>query len=184
MAIALPSELGAYLHIVLDNDDVAANLALEAATAVVEDYIQQRILSPDEPEEVRINGSGHPTLLLPGSPCSVTEVAVIEGDEEVILEEETDYYLDSAAGILYRLDGDWESGKGNIKVTLTIGREEIPPALKMVVIQMAARVWDQGLAASESMNGYTVTYGNQAGIGLTEYERAILDLYRLRSKTL
>lgn len=184
MAFALPTELGAFLHIEIDSEDVAANLALDAATSVIEDYIGQRILSPEQPEDIRLNGTGDRLLLLPGQPCSVAEVTVIEGDEEVVLEDEVDYYLDGQAGILYRLDGVWELGKGNIRVSITIGREEVPAALKMVAIQIAARLWDQGLAASESMNGYSITYASQAGVGLTDYEKQILDLYRLRVKTL
>lgn len=184
MAIASPSELGAYLHIEIDSEDVAANLALDAATSVIEDYIGQRILSPEAPEEIRINGTGDRLLLLPGQPCSVSEIAVLYGEEEEVLEDELDYYCDGQAGILYRLEGVWEKGKGNIRLSISIGRGEVPAALKMVSIQIAARIWDQGLATSESMNGYSITYSSQAGVGLTDYEKQILDLYRLRVKTL
>lgn len=184
MALATTEELGAYLHTTLDEGDLAATIALDAASSVIEDYIQQPVVAPAEPQTVRINGTGDTMLLLPGQPCSVSEVAVLEGDDEFVLEEDTDYFLDGGAGILYRLEGVWERGKGNIRVELQTGRESVPPALKMVCLQIAARVFDQGLAASETLNGYSITYASDTGVGLTDSERRLLDLYRLRVKTL
>lgn len=184
MALATIEELGAYLHTALDEEDLAASIALDAAASVIEDYIGQRILAPETPESVRINGTGDTVLLLPGQPCSVAEVAILEGDDEIVLEDEADYFLDGSAGILYRLDGVWDRGKGNIRVELTVGRAEVPAALKMVSLQVAGRIFDQGLAASETLNGYSITYASDAGVGLTDYERRVLDLYRMRVKTL
>lgn len=184
MALATIEELGAYLHTTLDESDLAAGLALDAATSVIEDFVQQRILAPEQPQTVRLNGRGEPLLLLPGQPCSVSEVVLIEGDEEITLEDEVDYYLDGGAGILYRLEGVWGKGKGNIRVEFTPGREQVPAALKMVCLQVAARIFDQGLAASETTNGYSITYASDSGVSLTEHERRVLDIYRLRVKTL
>lgn len=184
MALATLEELGAYLHLALDEADTLGTLALDAASSVVEDYIGQRIVAPEEAETVRINGTGDRLLLLPGQPCQVEEVALIEGDEEIVLEDESDYYLDQGAGILYRLDGVWDKGKGNIRVELKAGRAEVPAAVRMVCLQIAARLYEQGLAASETLNGYSITYASDTGVGLSDPERRVLDLYRMRVKTL
>lgn len=184
MALAQPSDLGAYLHISVGEEDVSALLALDAASGVVESYIGQSVVKADEDRTVRINGTGDSILLVPAQPCSVSEVVILEDDEEVTLDPEADYYLDSEAGILYALGDVFPKGKGNIQITYNSGYDEVPAAIQIVAIQLAARIYDQGLAASESMNGYSISYLTDAGVGLTDYERRILDVYRLKVKTL
>lgn len=171
-------DLGAYLRKDLTGDNLGV-IALDAASQIVRGYTGLTI-NPVASETVTLNGNGATTMLLDNPPVSGVDSVEVDG---VALVEGTDFEW-TTAGILYRLDGyTWTSGVKNVEVVYdhgwpTTGDNAIPSDLRFIALQVAARIYDAGIAAQETTGSYNVTYIAGAG-GLNEYEKRVLDKHRV-----
>jgi len=194
------SLLGAYLQETIDDDDPMANAALEAATAAIQSYCDQRLTLVEDDVAV-VDGSGSDTLLLPEFPVTDVSVVVVDSDWDsarTLLgpgNGSASEYDWNEAGLLFRRRGQfvyyesrfeavygmWPPRRKSVTVTYTHGYEVIPADIRLVTAAVAARAWAQDGANSETTGSYTVQYAGQPGT-LTEYEKSILDRYRARRR--
>lgn len=179
-------DLAAYLRLDLTDDDLGV-IAVDAACEVIRGYTGQ-VLNKVTDDEISLDGTGTDALLLPQLP--VTSVTtVVEDDTELVVD--TDYVLGSG-GVLYRLFSgiqasvsNWCMGRQNVDVTYTHGYDlagsGVPSDIRIVAVQIAARIYDTGQVNRETIGSYNVEYV-QGGAGLTAYEKNVCDKYRVRRR--
>lgn len=167
-------------------------IAVDSACQIVRDYIKQQV-NYVEDDEILVSGDGTDCLFLPELP--VWDVlSVHESDEDGANETELDGGPDFVlgdGGLLWRRGGDWPDGKMNIRVTYTHGWsptppgsgddfEAVPPTLRMIALQVAARIYEQGLSSSLQVDEFTEEFLSDTGAALNASEKATLDRYRVR----
>lgn len=145
--------------------EARADALLTRASGLVQTETRQTI-ELTEDDELTIRGSRENTILLPGRP--IVDIASITlGGEEI-----DGWYTDGAE--LVRVGG-WGTPSDEIVVTYTHGHEEIPDAIKEVVLAAVTRVWvNPGQVVSERLGQAQQTYavqGTPPGLMLTEDER-------------
>jgi hypothetical protein len=169
-----------------DSTDMQAMIALEGASGVVRAYCN-RTFDYLEDEEVTLTPHGTAGLLLPEIPVhEVSEVTLVASDATETALETTDWFLDGATGILYRISStgtypwywgwNWYSNPVTTRVRVTYthgyvlpgepvieGVPDLPAEISLVVMQIAARnlIYSaQGgqLVRSKSLGSYSVTY--------------------------
>lgn len=173
MALATIADLSAVLRREIDEEDTAAQFALDTATAMIEAYIGQPV-DEVEDDEITLDGTGTKVILLPAFPVSDVSAVAIDGDP---LDE--DEYEWSATGELRRSNGTWPTTLRSVEVTYTHGYATTPAALAVIAATMAARIYDTPVAArQESIGGYSVTYANPGGVTIQAAEALALDRYR------
>jgi hypothetical protein len=181
MTYASSDELVAYLRIPAGvEDSTLLQVALEGADEAINGYIDQELLSGTATNEEH-NGDGSDVLQLRHFPAiaiaSITEWNPgFESGTSATLDS-TDYYAELHTGIVYRIGSKWPEGRGTVKVTYTYGVEETPADVRIVALQVAARIYDVGMVENESVGGVSATYVKGAG-SLTEDERRLLRRYR------
>lgn len=166
------SDLGAYLRRDLTDDDLAL-IAIDSACTMIRNLASQR-LDLVEDETILTNGEGTDVILLPELP--IVSVSSVERDDVEV--DSDDYLVAGKSGRLVKKSGVWRSGKGNYSVTYTHGFSEIPSDLRVVTLQLAARIYDQGLAKAEQVGNYQITYAAPEPMGLSPRELSIVAKYR------
>lgn len=177
-----------------DPADVKAHIALEGASSLVRGYVG-RTFDAYTDTELYLDGTGTDALILPEPPVTAVEIVTLDAENAETEVAETDYRLDPDAGIVYLLGDRWPLGRRNVKVTATGGYElphdgtpgTLPPALQMVVIQVAARLYGTagtggGVVTSRSIGQFSETFGATTRVrdsGLTALEESALAAYRL-----
>lgn len=186
-----------------DPTDEAAIIALEAASELVRRYTG-RSFAYTEDEEITLDGTGTDALLLPNPPVEeVSEVAVVDWNDDETLLETTDYRLDPDAGILWRLHRAWWPyprtwERQSIRIVYTHGYQEVPSDVQQAVRSIAGRHLDRntvltstdtptGAVSALQIGGYRVSYDTDGGSssqsedsnGLIPYEVGVLDRYRI-----
>jgi len=114
-------------------------------------------------EQIKLNGSGTRTLLLPAAPVTGTPTIAVNG------EDITDFQLDAESGIVRRTGKVWPDGLGNVEVTYSHGYRETPEDVQDAVLEQAqiiveALVYVQQESAGNNMIGF----GQQATVGVTQ----------------
>lgn len=175
-------DLEDYLHRTLTTDELPlAQVALAGAQTVVKTFCHQD-LEEVLGDVVILEGNGRDVLLLPEFPVSALTNVVIEDDTFDGTDDDNVRVVE--AGLMYRLDGGtWTGGIQNITVTYSHGyadSDEAWDAIKVVVLSVAGRLFEQGGASSENLGGYSINYF-ATGPDLTEGEKCVLAPYR--SKT-
>lgn len=137
---------------------------------------------------VALDSEGTDTLLLPEMP--VYSVASVVGPGSYALVLGTDYVLDKESGTLRTktLTSRFLKGRQIYTVTYTHGYVsddsvpglpsdviEWPSALRMVTLQLASRIYDQGIVSSESVGGVSMSYATAEAPVLTDRERSLLE---------
>lgn len=174
------TDLAAYLHVDdLDNDDLAT-IAIDAACEVVRGWLDQEV-NQNTGDTVVLDGNPSDVLLLPELPVTAVTTVKVDYDTDnpttLVAGADDDYVLGDG-GMLYRIDGgNWDYGRQSIQVTYTHGWSSVPTDIKMVALQVAARIYDAGHAVRESVGSYNVEYIPGAA-GLNDYEKAVLRKYR------
>lgn len=166
------TDLGTYLGRDL-SDDERAVIALHAASDIVRSEAGQDLTEAAD-DIVVLDGTGTDALLLPQLP--VTAVSLVTIDDTPF----TDYTL-ANNGVLFCTAGSyWTKGRQNIAVTYDHGftTAEFPRDLRMVALNLAARVYDQQIVSQESVGAYSVTFAVADAIGLSDNERRIVHKYR------
>lgn len=175
-------DLQAYLRLpegVL-NSDMSA-IALDSATEVVSDYCSQKF-STTSFTDLWLDGWGTVLLDLKQFPVlTFTALSTYSADRsgEEALTENVHYILDYAKGLAYRVDGGiFPKGRLNIKASFTAGYATVPSPVRLVSLQMAARIYEFGMMTGESTGSYSGTYVPGAG-SLTREEKDVLRRYRV-----
>lgn len=173
------NDINEYLRI--DTDDDMAIIACDAASEIVRGYADQTFTLVED-DEVVLDGTGTPLLYLPERPI-VTLDSVIQRNADLsvasaaTLVSGADYIL-GEFGAVFLLNGAvWTEGRQNIYVTYSHGYDTVPSDVRMVALQIAARIYDVGQVENESTGSYSATYV-KGGAGLTDFESNVLYRYR------
>lgn len=177
MAWPVETDLEDYLHREFtDDEDSMASIAIAGAKAVVRAWTHQ-YLEATTSDVIEVDGLGSDVLLLPEFP--VTAVSSVTISSETDFDDTNTEFKES--GLLYRTDlGVWPPGINNITVTYDHGyddTDEMWDAVKLVVLGVAGRLFEQGGAASESTGGFSANYAF-SGPGLSPSEIAALAPWR------
>lgn len=207
--LASLEDFAAARNVSFDPTDLQAILALEGASGIVRAYCN-RDFTYVEDDEVTIFPRGTAGLLLPEIPVyEVSAVTLISTDGTETDLETTDWFVDGASGILYRVSTTgtypWDWGwhwyvpTARVRITYTHGYvlpgeeeiddvQDLPSELALVVMSIGSRnlvTTAQGGQAvrSKQVGSYQVTYGDQSTTvdeqGVTALERQVLEKYRL-----
>ena len=110
-------------------------------------------------------GSEQETVCLRQSPITGTPVVYSDANTTAptTLVADTDYVLDTTAGILTTLGDSFPSGPRNLKVTYTAGYTSVtlPAGLRRVLLQVVGWILESAGnsgATSEAQDGYNVNY--------------------------
>lgn len=153
--------------------DAILNMLLLGSSKTVESMTSRKFAL--QSHEIKLSGDGSKQLILPQYPILVVDdipsVQVILNGVSLTLDN---LDVDAEAGIIYRKNGAWSNGHRNIDITFSAGYKTptnedsgtedattVPEDLQMVVIRLAARIYERRTAegvASASPSSYSVTY--------------------------
>lgn len=154
--------------------DAGATIAVASACEICRNIAEQAFNL--DRTTVVLDGTDTDMLLLPDRPVQ-TAVAVTVGGSAI------DDFISTEDGRLIRgtVGGDqtltWPRGRQNISITYDHGYETIPTDVKMVALQVAARIVIQGVAKREQQGDLQVEYATPT-LDLTSNEDRILRRYR------
>lgn len=187
--MALPfiskTDLDNYLGYTTDVDK--SGIAIDAACDITR-KVSGQSLDFVANDVVVLDSEGQESLLLPEMP--VYSVASVVDQNNRTLVEGTDYEFDSEAGYLQtkRRGSKFAIGRKVYTVTYTHGYVsdagvvglpadviEWPSALRMVALQLATRIYDQGIVSSESVGGVSMSYAAPEALVLSDRERSLLE---------
>lgn len=160
-------DINTFLGTTILPDDAQALLAIDEATAVIQNYCNQKIEQVSD-DTIQLDGTGSTKLFLPELPVvSITSVTV----DDVLLDPT--YYALAENGVLWRKYGVWTVGARNISITYTHGYASIPEDVKGVCYRSAARLYQAQLKArrqdfvsglqSVSVGDWSETYETAGG---------------------
>lgn len=182
--------------------DIAAKLGTSLTAdqeAVINSYLGDSVdayinqitgtsFGSDEEVEVYVDGSDSNMLVIP-TMHTITAVAKVEEDgteTAVSVDDYRTYPQGQGSKIAIRhLNGQWEEGIENYKVSGMLGYEEVPADIRMVAAELIAN----GLNAnvnnykSEKVGDWSVTYSDIEK-GLSPNSIAILDNYKRLSRSM
>jgi hypothetical protein len=183
-----------------DPTDLAAVIALEAASAVVRTYTGQDFDYVGD-DIITLDGTGMPHLLLPQLP--VVSIGTIEEDgvELEPVTPATDVAIERH-GVLYRTDTcRWYAGLANYRITYSHGytlpgdtgpAPALPADVQLVCMNLAGRLAEDvttaggQLVQARTIGSYSESYQQQAASAaaatyesLNHLEREVLDRYRV-----
>lgn len=147
---------------------------LAAATDAIRRYCGWHV-APEARETLTVTGSGRSELNLPS--LRIVEVhSVIDGGTSVPVDQVT-----SSGGVLTRRAGSWSTGP--VKVDLTHGFTGADVASLAMSIAARARSTPQGFvrqqAGTMSATPSQMAFNASGGVGLLDWEKQQLDLYRI-----
>lgn len=165
-------------------DSLLAQIALDAACEAVRGYCDQNLETTTE-TALFLDGLGSKQLRLPAFPVvTLTELVVYAGRDDAsptTLVENTDYVLNYRTGVLTRIDGElFPNAPQSVKATFTYGSDTVPSDARLVALQVAARIYDIGMVANETVGGVSTTYAATGGQLTLDEKRA---LYRYRASS-
>lgn len=170
-----------------DLEDDKADIAVHAACDAIRQTVGQSLNFVEDDVAV-LDSDGMDTLLLPELP--VYSVTSLVGPGGSALTEGTNFVLDTEAGLLQTksLTSKFLKGRQIYTVTyshgyvqdssaagLPSGVLEWPYSLKLLALQLASRIYDQGIVSSESVGGVSMSYAAPEAIVLTDRERSLLE---------
>jgi hypothetical protein len=162
--------------------DEGALIAVDAACNLVRTLTGQKFNNVIG-DQIVLDGTGTDCLLLPEIPVTAAGTVTVGG---AALVQNVDYVLADnrklirTAGTSFSttIYGDltvWPMGRQNVQVTYDHGYAggTIPSDVRMVALQVASRIALQGIVASETIAGQSLSYTSPA-LDLTPGERLIL----------
>jgi hypothetical protein len=190
--------LSAYLLVDIASDNLIALAALDAATAAIQSYCDQRIELVEGDISV-IDGTGTDILLLPEAPVTDVSKVVVDFDRDSARTlvppgngSNSEYDWNEAGMLIHRFGstltytgtsyatyGLWPERRRSVQVTWSHGYLAIPSDIQLICVAIAARTYAQDGATNESVGGYSATYAGQPGV-ITDGEKRVLDRYRTR----
>lgn len=166
------TDLADYRKQVVD-DDLAA-IAVDSACQIVRDALGQAVdLVTDD--EVDLDSPGTEALLLPELPVIAVSEVTLNGTGTPLVVG-TDVLVDQEAGALVMKARGVRFLKGRqlYHVKYTHGSDTVPPSVRVVALNLAARLYDQQLVKQESVGGYQAVYAASDPVGLTDKEMDVL----------
>jgi hypothetical protein len=177
------TDLADFLHrTLLPEEAGAAAMAVDAASEVCRSFCGISFDAATN-QTVVLDGHGTRWLLLPEVPVTdVDSVTLYDGlsGETLLTEGADEDYTWTADGRLYRVNTIWPRTPQAITVQYDYGYSTVPSPVRMVAVQVAGRIFAQGLARQESIGGYSLTYGADQAFMLTAAEERVLSRYRHR----
>jgi hypothetical protein len=190
--------MSSYLRVEINPTDLIANLALAAATVMIQNYTDQIIAQVVDDVQV-LDGTGNDIILLPELPVqTVTQViADVDKSNPITLNPPSEGsnadwgFTDGMDGLLIRRTGEyivwdslytasygiWPPRRQSVQVTYTHGWPTTPTDLQMLCSVIAARAFAQDGANQETVGTYIAAYAAQPA-EIAPYEKAILDRYK------
>lgn len=189
------TDLENYLGYTVDPDK--ALIALDASCDNIRKTVEQDLDFVAD-DEVTLDGTGQDYLLLPEMPIySVSSVIQHHPfSSDIALAEGTDWVLDKEDGTLKSAflsvytspRSQFTLGRQNYTVTYSHGYvtdssvpglpadvQEWPSSLRLVALQLATRIYEQGIVASETVGSVSASYSVVEGILVSAGERDILE---------
>lgn len=178
-------DLEEYLGYTVDTDK--AKIALDSACEILRTVCSQDLDFVAD-DVVILDSDGSDTLLLPELP--VYEVASVVGPGSITLVEGTDYVVYPEDGLIRTKShySTFQRSRGDYTVTYTHGYVsdstvpglpanviEWPSSVRIVALQLATRIYDQGIVSSESVGGVSMSYAAPESIVLTDRERSLVE---------
>lgn len=162
-------------------DSGLAIIALDAASQAVRAYCDQD-LDVTTYTSRWLNGKGTRHLVLPNFPINtitaLTAYTLRDDASPESLTENVDYVLDYKTGVITRIDGGvFANDRQNVSVSYTYGKASIASDIRLVALQVAARIYEVGIVTNESNGGQSATYMEGAG-QLNRNEKDALRRYR------
>lgn len=157
---------------------------IQVASGMIRDACEGRVFTPMEDEEVTVDGTGARTLLLPHTRLPVRAISEITNEDGDVVDAAL--YDWSADGRVRLLEpgARWTDRLGAITVTYSHGFVPVlPQGIIGVALSLSKRLYDNPDAqqpAAETIGGYSVTFGGQGALGVTELEAMTLGRYRVR----
>jgi hypothetical protein len=189
--------MSSYLRIQINPTDIIANLALQAATVAIQNYVDQVLTYVSE--TVILDGTGTDTILLPELPVLSVTAVVDNCDTSypTTLQPQSagsnaDYtYTGGFDGLLIRRRGQfvawegmfnaaygkWPDRRQSVQVTYSHGFSTVPTDLQLLCAIIASRAFAQDGANSETVGTYVAQYFAQPGF-IAPMEKTILDRYK------
>ncbi len=157
-------------------DEATAVDLLGRASEIVRGYCGSWGIAEQDYDLTR-DGKGRDLLMLPA--LKVTAVtSVVEAG--TVLVEDVDFDW-SESGVLERIGGAWPSKRRSVRVQFTAGYNPVPRDVVAVVTGLTARVLaTPGGMTQQRIGSMSLAQTLTAGGGLDDYEKAILDRYRIR----
>lgn len=165
-------ELATYLRYPSGSmDQSLAALSIQGACQQVVDFLEQEV----EPSSAAIwlTGSGTDLQRIPYHP--VTEITEVLIDDEELVED--DYTWDQSENAIIRDESVFPMGPRRVKVTFEYGHVDVPATIKLVALQLAARIYEMGPYSSENVGSSSETM-IEGGAQLNHLEKLALAQYR------
>lgn len=179
------TDLENYLGLTTDVDKAA--IAADSACDIIRKTLDQALDFVAD-DEVLLDSEGLDYLLLPELP--VYSVSSLTGPGGSELVQGTAFVLDRESGSLRtkNLTSRFLKGRQIYTAVYTHGYVsdadapglpadaiEWPSSLRMVALQLASRIYDQGIVSSESVGGVSMSYAAAESMVLTDRERSLLE---------
>lgn len=181
------TDLTEYLGRSVDPDKAA--IAIDSACDVIRKESNQE-LNYVADDSVVLDGDGTDVLLLPEMPAYAAVSVTFDksGDAEYVMVENTDWAFDKEMGAITTLNRDYKFLNGRKLYTVVyshgyvatppdpnpLGIKDWPSALRMLALQVAARIYDQQLVQQETVGSYVSIYSAREAPVLTDRERSLL----------
>lgn len=165
------------------------DLTLQLASGVVQAYCGWNIAQ--ETVTANVDSDGSSVLLLPSLYLTAVTTLTLngtapDGSAWPTLAEGTDWDWQQNGVLTWLRDAcGWPAGGQRVNVTYTSGYATVPDGVQMIVASVAQRLAAGSVIQSHLQNiggiSQNVTYGQSvtAGAGVTAYEAAVLDRYRI-----
>lgn len=153
--------------------EAEATQALEGASAVVRGYARQTFTAVTE--TVTLPGTWDTVLLLPQRP--VTAVTSISIDDTAVTMTDVDWRRDGTMqGVA------WGGDLATVTVNYSHGYTAVPDDVRHVVLNLAARIWDNPTAVRQQTVG---SFSESVTLpALQAWETVVLDRHRRRTAAL
>lgn len=176
-------DLSAYLGTTVSETDLNTVIALDAACQTVRDELHLQV-NYLEGDEVRLDGTGTRSLILPELP--VIDVAEVRDENGDVVDPDR-YDWDYRTGILWHKDWHWWWGHLNHTVTYTHGWalaeagvstdpviERVPSSIRLVALRLASAIYRAtqastgagGAIQSKTIGSYSYTLSESAALSL------------------
>lgn len=171
-----------------NQNDALLELLIDSVSATFNSHLG-RILAKTTYTSLKLNGpEATPDLVLPNYP--IVSIASIYEDDTLLVEN-TDYYVDYAAGIIHRIGGNWVEGWHEIVITYVAGyvvqgatpgtgETALPANIKLACFIQAAREWKKTQGAEWGESSRTFPDGSTTRVerGLLKDVEELLAPYR------
>lgn len=163
-------------------DDALAIMAISAACNTLRAESAQS-LDYAESTDVMVTADGFTdTILLPETPVHEVTAVKLAG----LPIDSSSWFLDKEDGSIKAKWYNWIRGryvytvdyKHGYLIAADVSKPNVPtfpPALRLLAATVAARIYDQGIVAQESVGGYSATFSSSEAHTLTIRERGLLE---------